>query len=128
MIELETDDARALLDLGFVALSYGFYEQASAIFLGVQAARPSHEAGYLGSALVQLARGDASAAVKILRGLPPSDAVRAYLGMALVRHGNVVEARDILSDVVLTAPASPYAQFAAAILGEVSEQPRPLLP
>jgi hypothetical protein len=113
---LGSDDMRALVDIGFMALSHGFDAQAATIFAGVIAARPGQEAGYLGTALVHLYRGEVDPAVAILRKLPPTDAARMFLGLALTRGANRAEARAVLSDVVATAQGTPFARGAQDIL------------
>jgi hypothetical protein len=99
---LDTDTVRALVDVGFIALSRGLDRHAEAIFQGVAAARPEHETGPLGLALVALLRGDPALAVKLLKPLPPSDQVQVFLGMALMRHGDREEARAVLDRLMAT--------------------------
>jgi len=113
---IETDAVRALVDIGFIALSRGLDRHAEAIFDGVTAARPDGEAGPLGMALVALLRSDADRAVKLLRTLPPSDPVRLFLGMALLRRGDRVDAARILTDVAATAADAGTADLARATL------------
>jgi Flp pilus assembly protein TadD len=117
---LETDDVRMLVDLGFIALWRGAERQATAIFEGVVAARPKEEAGYLGSALVQLYRGDLDAAIVTLRRLPPSDAAQTFLGLALSRQGAASEARRILNEVVETAQGTSFARLAEAVIKDTT--------
>lgn len=113
---LEPDDMRTLVDIGFMALSHGFDGQAATIFAGVEAARPDQEAGHLGTALVHLYRGEVDRALAILRKLPPTDAARMFLGLALTRGADQAEARAVLSDVVATAAGTPFARSAQDIL------------
>jgi len=113
---IETDAVRALVDIGFIALSRGLDRHAEAIFDGVTAARPDGEAGPLGMALVALLRSDADRAVKLLRTLPPSDPVRLFLGMALLRRGDRADAARILTDVAATAADAGTAELARATL------------
>jgi len=115
---LATADARLLAELGFIALSAGRYEDAAAIFDGLRAARPVEEAGALGRAMVHMAGGELDDAVNLLKRLPPSDAAQAYLGIALARRGDIDEARTILERVIRTAPGTPFAELAAAVLEE----------
>jgi tetratricopeptide (TPR) repeat protein len=113
---LETADARLLAELGFIALSAGLDRDAAAIFDGLRAARPREEAGPLGLAMVHMARGELDDAVTLLRRLPPSDAAQTYLGLALVRRGDLDEAQTILERVARTAPGTPFADLARAVL------------
>ena len=127
MVELKSDDVRTLVDLGFIALSHGRNDAAAAIFAGAQAARPAQEAGFIGSALVSLARGELEAAVKTLRSLPPTDAARTFLAMALNRSGDRTAAREILMDVVRTAGGTPHAALARELLDEFDGAQAPLV-
>ncbi|QJP15559.1 hypothetical protein G3545_18995 [Starkeya sp. ORNL1] len=113
----ETEDVRLLTDIGFIALSRGLDTHATAIFEGVRALRPRQEAGPLGLALVHMFRGELDQAVAGLRALPPSDAALTFLGIALSRQGAQAEARDILADVIATAPDTPFAVLAREALG-----------
>jgi thioredoxin-like negative regulator of GroEL len=126
MVELKSDDVRTLVDLGFIALSRGRNDEAAAIFAGAQAARPAQEAGFIGSALVSLARGELDAAVKTLRALPPTDAARTFLAMALNRSGDRTTAREILTDVVRTAGGTPDAVLARELLDDLDAAQMPL--
>lgn len=114
--DLTGDEVRALADLGFIALSRGLDTHAAAIFDGLSIARPEQEVGAIGRALVKMLRGDVDEAIALLRTLGPSDAVQAFLGMALARQGLGEEAQHVLNDVVRHAPASPVADFARDIL------------
>ena len=64
---MQSDDVRALADLGFLALSRGMDQHAMAIFQGVKAVRPQQEAGNIGVALVHLLRNEIDQAIKVLR-------------------------------------------------------------
>ena len=125
MVELESADARMLVELGFIALNYGLNDSADAIFSGVQAARPKQEAGFIGGALVQLARGEVESAVKMLRSLPPTDAARTFLALALMKNGERDAAHEILTDIVNTAHEAPYANLARALLESYDQQQHP---
>jgi hypothetical protein len=125
MVELEPADARMLVELGFIAFSYGLQDRAEAIFAGVQVARPQHEAGFIGAALVQLARGEINTAISMLSALPPTEAARTFLAIALHRSGERVEAREILTDVINTAAGTPYADLARALLTGFEKQQQP---
>lgn len=102
-----------LADIGFLALSYGDLDRAEAIFKGVQAARPENEAGPLGMAMTDLARGNAQDAVEILQKLPPSDPVRLYLAIAMGSSGNKQGAEELFQDLIATANGTAFAELAA---------------
>lgn len=114
---LSAADARLLAEIGFIALSAGLDGEAAAIFGGLEAARPDQEAGALGLAMVQMARGELDAAIALLKGLPPSDAAQTYLGLALARRGDSDEARIVLERVVRTARDPAFAELARTALG-----------
>lgn len=116
---LGPDDVRTLVEIGFSALMQGLDRQAEAIFTGVVAARPAAEAGRIGLALTHLYRGGIREAVALLRALPPTDAARLYLGLALSRLGDVAEARRLLDDVARTASDPAFVETARALLAEI---------
>lgn len=113
---LETDDTRLLTEIGFIALSAGLDAPAEKIFRGIEAARPTQEAGPIGRALVHMGRGELDAAVTLLRALPPSDAALSYLGLALARRGDGAEARAILQRVARTSSDAAFIGLASAAL------------
>jgi hypothetical protein len=113
---LETEDTRLLTEIGFIALSAGLEGPAEKIFRGIEAARPSQEAGPLGRALVHMARGELDPAITLLRALPPSDAALAYLGLALARRGDGAEAKAILQRVARTSSDAAFIDLASAVL------------
>jgi Flp pilus assembly protein TadD len=117
---MQSDDVRTLADLGYLALSRGLDEHAMAIFQGVKAARPDQEAGTIGVALVHMLRGELDPAIKLLRGLGPSDAALTFLGIALARQGELDEARRLLTDVVTTAAGTPCAHLAQETLASLA--------
>ncbi len=118
-IELTQDDRRVLVDIGFIALSAGLTSRALAIFRGVQVAKPSEEAGFIGEALVHLGQGDPKRAVDILQALSPSDAATLFLGIALARLGDKTEARELLLSVINTPGGSMHGPAAEAALAEL---------
>ncbi len=119
MLEIGTDDVRALVDVGFIALSAGLTDQADTIFDGVAAARPDAEAAAIGRGLVRLARQDFAGAVEILRSAPPTDAVQTFLGLAYGRLGMKDEARQTLDDVINSPAPSIHADLARHFRGEM---------
>jgi len=123
---LQSDDMRNWVSLGFIALFRGLNDHAAAIFDGVQAARPAQEAGVIGRALVDLARGELEAAIAALRALPPSDGARTFLAVALARRGDRTEARALLSELNGRASDAAYATLAREILDELDARRDPL--
>lgn len=115
---MESDDVRAMVDIGFMALSAGLNRHAAAIFAGVVAARPRQEAGALGLAMVHLAEQRPEAAITLLKPLPPSEAVLTYLGLAQARHGEREAAGRSLRGVIASAPGTSFAAVAEAAIAE----------
>ncbi|MGV8938758.1 MAG: hypothetical protein ACOH2J_16690 [Allorhizobium sp.] len=115
---LDTEDVRAMVDLGFMALSAGLSRDAEAIFEGVRAARPEQEAGMLGLAMVRLAENRPEAAVMLLKPLAPSEAVLTYLGLAQARCGEKHAAGCSLRGVIASAPGTPFAELAGAAISQ----------
>lgn len=118
-IEISGEDVRALVDVGFIALSAGMIDQAGVVFEGVAAARPESEAAAIGEALVSLARGDAEAAVGILRATAPTDAAQVFLGLAYTRCGHKDDARSVLTAIIQSPIASPHADLARLLLADL---------
>jgi len=124
---LHAKDVRTLVDIGYIALSAGLYAHAAEIFDGVKAARPNHEAGFIGHALVDIARGEVGSAIKTLRSLPPSDGAQAFLAMALIHHGDREEARTILTEVISSSEDDSVVTLACATLDELDAPAGPRL-
>lgn len=121
MQQIDKEDVQLLADIGFLALSYGSLDAGETIFKGVEAARPGSEAGPLGLALADLARGDIDAAVEILQRLPPSDPAQLYLGIALWRSGDKAAADAIFTDLVKTAGGTAFGDIAAAHIQKIRQ-------
>jgi predicted Zn-dependent protease len=119
--EIEKQDVQLLADAGFLALSYGDLDRAEAIFKGVQVARPDSEAGPLGVALTDMARGNVQAAVDRLQALTPSDPVRLYLAIALGRSGDRQRAEELFRELIASASGTAFAEIAAAHLKTLHE-------
>ena len=120
---IESDEVRMLVDLGFVAVTRGLDKQAQAIFEGVRAVRPNEDAAYIGQALLLIQQNNLSGAVKILRSRPPSDGIRLFLGMSLLRLGDISDAMDVLQDVVKTAREPAMVEMAKVLLASAGEGP-----
>lgn len=115
---VDTETIRALVDIGFISLSRGLDRHAEAVFAGVAAARPEHETGPMGLALVSLLRGDPAAAAARLRKLPPTDPVQLFLGMSLIRLGDRSGGRAVLGRLIATAEDPGVVAMAEQLLAE----------
>lgn len=122
---LKPEDVRTLVDIGFIAWSRGLDAQAAKIFEAVRLVRPNQEAGFIGGALVELQLGKADRALELLRQIPPTDTARAFLGVALLKHGERGEANEVLNDVVKHAGDSPVGQMARATLEAIAFEHQP---
>ena len=125
---LNSDEVRMLVDLGFVAVTRGMEAQAAAIFDGVQAIRPDQDASYIGPALILMNKGDVASAIKLLRSRPPSDSIRLFLGMALLRLGEIAEGEAVLHDLVATAREPALVELGNLLLASAGDSQRPLTP
>jgi hypothetical protein len=114
---IESNVARLMADVGFMAISRGFDTEALVIFDGLTAARPTQEAGPLGRALVHLLRDEIDEAARLLRALPPSDAALSFLALAKSRSGDKAAARELLENVKRSAGDPVYASLADDLLG-----------
>lgn len=119
------EDVRTLVDIGYIALSAGLDLHAAAIFEGVQAVRPNHEAGFIGRAVVDIARGDAGAAIKALRSLPPTDTAQTFLAITLIHYGDHEEARKLLVEVIGSAADTSAAALARDVMAELDAPANP---
>jgi thioredoxin-like negative regulator of GroEL len=127
-LDLDADEVRVLVDLGFMAVMRGHIQHAGTLFKGVRAARPQEDAGYIGEALLLIQTGDIAGAAAMLRLRPPSDANRVFLGMALLQLGETVEAEQVLRDVVATAREPALIEMARTLLVSAGERDQNLLP
>lgn len=113
---IESEDLRLLADVGFIAANRGMNGHAVAIFDAIRALRPNQEAGFLGRGLVEILSGNAGKAIELLKAAPPTDGVRTFLGIALIQNDETQEGREILEDVIATAPGTPFATMASSTL------------
>jgi thioredoxin-like negative regulator of GroEL len=127
-LDLDTEEVRVLVDLGFMAVMRGHVQHAGILFKGVQVARPQEDAGYIGEALLLIQKGDIASAAALLRVRPPSDANRVFLGMALLQLGETAEAEQVLQDVVATAREPAMIEMARTLLVPADDTNRNPLP
>ena len=97
---------RLLAEVGFVATASGLWGHAEAIFNGIRAVRPHSEFPVISQALARMTVGDDRRAIDLLKESalkinPKNPLARSFLGLALKRSGNVDEAKNILSSVIL---------------------------
>lgn len=119
---IQSDELRTLVDLGFLAATRGWADEARPIFDAVRAVRPHEPAGFVGLALLALNDGRPADAVKLLRQAAPADSVRAFLGAALLQLGETEEARSVLQDVIDTASDPAPKDLARVLLQGLAQQ------
>lgn len=119
---MENFEINTLVSIGFIAWSLGKTTEAGKIFQAVRLERPNDEASAIGTALVETTRGDPEQATRILRRAPPTDAVRAFLGVALLALGDRTDAIATLTEVAETAGDAPAGRMARSTLAVVAEE------
>jgi len=117
---IEQDDLKLLTDIGFTAMSGGMTEHALAIFAAVKATRSEGEAGYLGLGMIDILKGDPASAVKTLNAAPDTDAVKTFLGIALVQTADLEQGEQVLQSVVQNSPDTPFARIASDTLASLT--------
>lgn len=98
-VDFESGDLRLLAEIGFLGIGRGRSAEAAAIFAFLRDIRPAGEAGYIGSALCELSRGDTRAAEAHLRAAPQTEAVIAFLALVAARTGDRRRSNDLLADL-----------------------------
>ena len=118
---LETEDLQVLTDIGFIAVSNGLIDHATAIFGALRAMRPDGETAYLGEAMIDILTGKSEDAVAKLKSAPQTDAVQTFLGIALAQAQQVDAAKELLGEVCKTAADTPFAEVAKNTLDVMAE-------
>ena len=99
---LERNDLHTLAEIGFCAVSMGNMLPARAIFEGLAAARPGHEAPRMGLAMSHYMVNEFVAAEDILRGLmrdkPDFRLAGVHLALCLILAGRKDEAVALLQE------------------------------
>ncbi|MDR2776542.1 MAG: hypothetical protein LBB17_00640 [Puniceicoccales bacterium] len=112
-LPVSTEMVRCLMDIGYVATGRGLQSQATSIFNGVVAARPSSELPLIGLAVCKLNFGYVVDAAKILAEQalklnPNSGTAKCFLAVAIKALGQEQEACDLMHQVCddTTEPAA----------------------
>jgi hypothetical protein len=114
----ESDDLRMLADICYMAIYRGFLGQARAILDLLLILRPNSDATLVAEGLYWLAAGVPDTAIKKMRAAKPTDAIRALLGIALIRSGANGDGVEILSNLHSTGSEPVYRNAAATVLHE----------
>jgi len=110
------EDVRTLVDIGMIAWSRGHLSEAGKIFEALRLDRPEEEACAIGGALVAMSEHHTTRAIAMLRRIPPTDTARAFLGIALLDHGERQEGAEMLEEVAKSAGESAPGSLARAAL------------
>lgn len=106
-IDLNTQGARLLAQIGFLGLSRNLPQHSEVVFAALTRLRPTEEAGPIGLAVARLSAGDAQGATRILAKARQSETVIAFSCLAHAQLGDratAQELRDELED--MGAPAA----------------------
>jgi predicted Zn-dependent protease len=103
-VELSAEQIRLLAELGLIAVGEGRLEEAEKIIEAVGAVRPREVAVYIARAMLELRRGQAENAIRLieqeaLQTHPGSPLLQAFLGMALLSAGYAARGRKVLEPV-----------------------------
>jgi Flp pilus assembly protein TadD len=104
-MEIEPKLIQMLMEAGYLAGGYGFFEESQRIFEGIRAARPDSELPLIGLALSKINEGKHEEASRILwdqalKLNPESDLAKSFLGLSLKLGGLTSESRTLLQEVV----------------------------
>jgi hypothetical protein len=120
-LDIPSQAARTLMEIGFMAAGCGLHEQARTIFDGLEAVRPTSEGPPIGRALIHLGRKEHDVAVGILRdvvaGHPASLEAKMMLGIALKVAGRNAECSSVVRDLEASGDAKAKS-VAAALLAQ----------
>jgi hypothetical protein len=103
-LSVSTDIVQCLMDIGYVAIGRGLQSQATNIFNGIIAARPSSELPLIGLAVCKLNFGYVVDAAKILAEQalklnPSSGIAKCFLAITTNALGKEQEARSLMHQV-----------------------------
>jgi hypothetical protein len=99
-IDLNTQGARLLAEIGFLGLSRGVPQHSEVVFAALTRLRPGEEAGHIGLAMARLAADDAKGAVQVLSRARQSETVIAFACLAHARLGDREMAQELRDELV----------------------------
>jgi len=105
-IDVSTEEAKLLAEIGFLGIGRGLPAPSAAVFEALANARPDQEAGPIGLALASLAMQAPDRAVEALRRAPQSETVIAFRVVAHAQLGERAVAQE-LRDELAEAQADP---------------------
>ncbi len=117
--EIDSDEARALVDAGFLAVSRNITDAGIAIFEAVILLRPNLSAGYIGLCYAYLGAGLPEKAFEVLKKAPPGFEMDLFGGIALIRGGNKDLGRKRLEHVLAYSTDAGHKEIAQSFLQEL---------
>jgi len=117
--EIDSDEARAMVDSGFLAVSRNMTDSGIAIFEAVILLRPNLAAGYIGLCYAYLGAGHPEKAFEALRNAPPGYETELFGGIALIRGGNIDQGRKRLEHVLAYSNDEGHKEIARSFLDGV---------
>lgn len=118
-IEIDSETARLLTEIGFLGISRGLPAESSAVFAALRLLRPDSEGAAIGAGLAALGRGDAAAAVAHLRDAPQTEPVLAFRCIAHARLGERDVALELRDDLVAMGAGDDLIAITNAATGKV---------
>ena len=116
--DMDSDEARALVDAGFLAVSRNITDAGIAIFEAVVLVRPELAAGYIGLCYAYLGAGQPEKAFEVLKKAPPGFEIDLFGGIALIRGGDKELGRKRLEHVLAYSPDVAHKEIAQSFLAE----------
>lgn len=114
--EIDSDEARAMVDSGFLAVSRNMTDAGIAIFEAVILLRPNLAAGYIGMCYAHLGAGNPEKAFEALKNAPPGYETDLFGGIALIRGGNIEQGRKRLEHVLTYSTDEGHKEIARSFL------------
>jgi Flp pilus assembly protein TadD len=104
-MQIDVELLKLLMEMGFRAANTGRWEEAAAMFGGVNQARPDSAFPHIGLGCVAMGRGDFSKAVTVLRNAPANapgerELCNGFMGLALRLDGHMDESREVLTQLM----------------------------
>ena len=123
-MNIEQRERSLLGQVGFMACRQCRYDEARAIFDGLQQSDPSKAGPYLGLAVVLMSEGKPGEAASYLKDkalaiLPDDPDVKAYLGLAYFMSKQSAEAQEVLTPLVKSGAVDSATSLAKSVLEQI---------
>ena len=121
MFDLETDEARLLLNIALMAVGRNRFNSAARVLAALERFRPDSPEIAVSKAIALLSALKYAECLdfidgEALRRFPGNPMLRAFKGMALIRLGRTEDAQEVLAEVCGQKQADPAAAQLAADL------------